>query len=155
MHFPSKVGNPNLNRWVTTWTSSKLGKFGFKLNLTLWVMVNQLPKQESYSRFRVSFVLIWRFQLEWVMSHHTDIFGFDTHTHGHTQTNASNDNQGSHKNLRKMFHDFSMTSTDQNPNFQTKAPIFVFAALVSICRINYRQTQTHTHTHRPFFFFVP
>ena len=27
---------------------------------------------------------------------------------------------GSHKNLRKKFHDFSMTSPGQNPNFQTK-----------------------------------
>ena len=25
--------------------------------------------------------------------------------------------QGSHKNLRKKFHDFSMTSPGQNPNF--------------------------------------
>ena len=28
--------------------------------------------------------------------------------------------QGSHKNLRKKFHDFSMTSPGQNPNFKTK-----------------------------------
>ena len=56
--------------------------------------------------------------------------------------------QGSHKYLRKKFHDFSMTSPGQNPNFQTKKiPTFVFAAHVSICRINYRQTHTHTHTH--------
>ena len=41
---------------------------------------------------------------------------------------------------------FSMTSPGQNPNFHTKIPIFVFAAHVSICRINYRQTQTH-HSH--------
>ena len=56
--------------------------------------------------------------------------------------------QGSNKNLRKKFYDISMTSPGQNPNFQTKKiPIFVFAAHVSICRINYRQTQTHTHIH--------
>ena len=55
--------------------------------------------------------------------------------------------QGSHKNLRKKFHDFSMTSPGQNPNFQTKnTNICFFTAHVSICRINYRQTQTHTHT---------
>ena len=50
----------------------------------------------------------------------------------------------------KKFHDFSMTFPGQNPNFQTKKiPIFVFAAHVSICRINYRQTKmlTHTQTH--------
>ena len=41
-----------------------------------------------------------------------------------------------------------MTSPGQSPNFQTKISIFVFAAHVSICRINYRQTQTHTHTQK-------
>ena len=51
------------------------------------------------------------------------------------------------KSLTKKFQDFSMTSLGQNPNFQTKKiPIIVFAAHVSICRINYRETQTHTHT---------
>ena len=57
--------------------------------------------------------------------------------------------QGSHKNLRKKFHDFSMTSPGQNPNFQKKIPIFVFAAHVSICRITdrHRHTFTHTDTH--------
>ena len=29
---------------------------------------------------------------------------------------------------------------------QKKIPLFAFAAHVSICRINHRQTQTHTHT---------
>ena len=34
--------------------------------------------------------------------------------------------QGSHKNLRKKFHDFSMTSPGQNPNFKTKNPNICF-----------------------------
>ena len=56
--------------------------------------------------------------------------------------------QSSHKNLRKKFHDFSMTSPGLKFKFPDKIiPIFVFAAHVSNCRINYRQTQTHTHTH--------
>ena len=41
---------------------------------------------------------------------------------------------------------FSVTSPGQIQISRQKTPIFVFAALVSNCRINYRQTQTHTHT---------
>ena len=40
--------------------------------------------------------------------------------------NKVNTLQGSHKNLRKKFHDFSMTSPGQNPNFKTKNPNICF-----------------------------
>ena len=46
----------------------------------------------------------------------------------------------------KKFHDFSMTSPGQNPNFHTKIPIFVFATHVSITD-RHRRTLTLTDTH--------
>ena len=59
--------------------------------------------------------------------------------------------QGSHKNLRKKFHDFSncMTSPGQNPNFQTKNINICFC---SPCinlqnQDRHRHTLTHRHTY--------
>ena len=53
--------------------------------------------------------------------------------------------QGSHKNLRKKFHDFSMTSPDQNPNFQTKKYQYLFLRPMHQF-VESRQTQMHTRT---------
>ena len=47
-----------------------------------------------------------------------------------------------------IFHDFSRPKS-KFPD-KKKIPIFVYAAHVSNCRINYRQTQTHTHIHTRF-----
>ena len=52
--------------------------------------------------------------------------------------------QGSHKNLRKKFHDFSMTSSGQIS--RQKIPIFVFAALYQLVEsITDRHSHTQTH----------
>ena len=63
--------------------------------------------------------------------------------------------QGSHKNLRKKFHDFSMTSPGQNPNFQTKKyqylflrPMYQFVESI-IDRHRCTLTQTHMIWSRP------
>ena len=58
--------------------------------------------------------------------------------------------QKSRKKVSWFFHDFSRPKSkfpEKNPKKQKrKKTIFVFAAHVSICKINYRHTQTHTHT---------
>ena len=58
--------------------------------------------------------------------------------------------QGSHKNLRKKFHDFSMTSPGQNPNFQTKKYQYLFLRpmyqFVESIIDRHRCTLTQTHT---------
>ena len=61
--------------------------------------------------------------------------------------------QGSHKNLRKNFHDFSMTSPGQNPNYQTKKyqylfllPMYQFVESITD-RHRHRRTLTHRHTY--------
>ena len=52
--------------------------------------------------------------------------------------------QGSHKNIKKKFHDFSMTSPEQNPNFQTENTNICFC---SPCIYLYNQLQTDTDAH--------
>ena len=59
---------------------------------------------------------------------------------------------GSHKNLRKKFHDFSMTSPGQNPNFQMKKKYqYLFLQpmyqIVESITERHRRTLTHRHTH--------
>ena len=66
---------------------------------------------------------------------HCMIFIPKQHSNSHTRVPT--------KKVPWFYHDFS------RPKFtfsNKKIPIFVFAAHVPICRINYRQTQTHTHT---------
>ena len=54
-------------------------------------------------------------------------------------------NQGSHKNLRKRFRDFSMTSPGQNPNFQTKK--YQYLLLRPMYQFVESITDRHTQTH--------
>ena len=56
--------------------------------------------------------------------------------------------QGFHKNHKKspMIFSWLLQARSKFPDKKTNKAIFVFAAHVSNCRINYRQTQTHTHT---------
>ena len=59
--------------------------------------------------------------------------------------------QGSHKNLRKKFHDFSKISPGQNPNFQIKKYQYLFLRpmhqFVETITDWHRCTLTHTDTH--------
>ena len=59
--------------------------------------------------------------------------------------------QGSHKNCRKKFHDFSMTSPGQNQNFQTKKNQFLFLRpmyqFVESITDRHRCILTHRHTY--------
>ena len=73
-----------------------------------------------------------------------------TNPRNNTEKERSVQGQGSHKNLRKkvpwFFHDFSGPKS-KFPAKRKNKKIFVFAAHVSIYRIDDRQTLTHTHTH--------